>query len=338
MYISVYQEAALLEEKCENYDRSIEISELGLQVNPRYGPLWFTLLRLHEKIAQITNQDLTEARALIERSVNIVPKELKWKLYFECAQMEERFGNLEATREAYVKSVTHCPKHLLWKVWLAGARTELRLADNGIVAARKLIQRSISEVPEKKRAQVFLGKILFVEVNLLFSIEWSRIEEFHGNVDDARSVLSRARKEAKHEWKIFLESVLLELRSNNLSNAMKQAEDALKIHAGTGRLWSLLIQMNQQDESEQMRLFKLALQEVPKSGEVWCEGARIFLINRDYVKAEKFLEFAIHFTPQYGDSFVEYLRLKMIQHKRVPNMSKLELVLDILCILILISL
>jgi uncharacterized protein HemY len=93
-------------------------------------------------------------------------------------------------------------------------------------------------------------------------------------------------------------------------------------------LWSLLIQMNQkEDEKTQLQLFKQALQEVPKSGEVWCEGARIYLMKRDWQQARRFLDFAIHFTPQYGDSFVEYLRLELLEHGRSANFAQLQLVI-----------
>ena len=55
-----------------------------------------------------------------------------------------------------------------------------------------------------------------------------------------------------------------------------------------------------------------ALKEVPKSGEVWCEGARIHLnpLSKafDLETAGKYLGFAVQFTPQYGDSFMECLR------------------------------
>lgn len=58
--------------------------------------------------------------------------------------------------------------------------------------------------------------------------------------------------------------------------------------------------------------FPQALKEVPKSGEVWCEGARIHLnpLSKafDLGTAGKYLGFAVQFTPQYGDSFMECLR------------------------------
>ena len=60
--------------------------------------------------------------------------------------------------------------------------------------------------------------------------------------------------------------------------------------------------------------FKNAVNEISKSGEVWCEGARLFLSNHpanpffDIDLGIKYLEFAIQFTPQYGDSFLEIIR------------------------------
>ena len=58
-----------------------------------------------------------------------------------------------------------------------------------------------------------------------------------------------------------------------------------------------------------LKLFTKALRHVAKSGEVWCEGARIYLNPCsslfDVRSAVKCLNFAIFFTPQYGDSFIE---------------------------------
>lgn len=74
-------------------------------------------------------------------------------------------------RSRYVKSVEHCPENLLWKVWLGGSRTELN--NDNIAVARKLLARSLKEVPTKMRAMVLL--------------ECSRLEEylfFHSSQED----------------------------------------------------------------------------------------------------------------------------------------------------------
>jgi len=295
-YGPIYQEACRFEEKCEEHDKAMEFVELGLQENPRYGPLWFSALRLNEKLSE--NGDVSSMHDTIERAVKSISKELVWKLYFEAAQIEERAGNIQSSRDFYVKSVTYCPENLLWKVWMGGARTELNF-DN-IDTARKLLKRALKEVPPKMKAMVLL--------------ECCRLEEYANEIDKAREILNKAKKYTKHEWKVFLESVLLEMRSNNMERAIQEAQKALLIHTGTGRLWAVMIQLKQsQGISAQMQVFRTALSEVPKSGEVWCEGARIALQQKDFVSARKYINFAIQFTPQYGDSFIEYLRLELLE-------------------------
>jgi la-related protein 1 len=46
---------------------------------------------------------------------------------------------------------------------------------------------------------------------------------------------------------------------------------------------------------------------------MWCEAARIFMRQLRWSNAERCLQFAVHFTPQYGDSFVELLRLHYLR-------------------------
>jgi len=58
-------------------------------------------------------------------------------------------------------------------------------------------------------------------------------------------LLKTARKSSRTEWKVFLESVLLELRSECMDRALKEARRALEVHRGTGRLWAVLVQLEQ---------------------------------------------------------------------------------------------
>ena len=66
----------------------------------------------------------------------------------------------------------------------------------------------------------------------------------------------------------------------------------------------------------ELQIFRLALQRAPKSGEVWCEGARLHLnpLSRHFhlATAKEYLDYALRFTPQYGDSFIELLRLQLL--------------------------
>ena len=349
-YGPIYNEAFRLEEKCEMHAAALVIVERGLKEIPRYGPLWFGAFRLCERLDMEAGRealargqvpDLPRTREVISRALGSISKELIWKVHFEAAQIEERAASLAAVvrvlaragldgssagatpaaaaaaaaaipkardellercRHCYVEAVLSSPSNLRWKVWLAGARTEL--GTGKVEAARALLRRAFQEVPEKSKAHVFL--------------ECARSEEFCGDVGKARKILARARMEARGEWKVFLESVLLEMRAGEWGRAVEEARSALKIHTGTGRLWAILVQLRYMEgDGEQLLVLRQALREVPKSGEVWCEGARIHLsaVSRsfDLGTAEKYLDFAIQFTPQYGDSFLELLRLVMLR-------------------------
>ena len=113
------------------------------------------------------------------------------------------------------------------------------------------------------------------------------------------------------------------------SDAEKIVKESLKSYFAKGRLWAVLIQLQhqractQQDFQEVHNTFKQAVNEISKSGEVWCEGARLCLTQHpsnpffDVHMALPYLDFAVQFTPQYGDSFLEVIRaclmLKMMQ-------------------------
>mmetsp|Transcript_30586 Transcript_30586/g.42193 ORF Transcript_30586/g.42193 Transcript_30586/m.42193 type:complete len:1186 (+) Transcript_30586:404-3961(+) len=211
------------------------------------------------------------------------------------------YDSLKLTRQAYAESVRHCPSNLLWKVWLAGARTEINFGH--IQIGRRLLRRALKEVPQKMRAFVLM--------------EVARLEEYAGRISLARQILTKAREESVHEWKVFLESILLEVRCGELRAALKQATEALRAHSATGRLWAAMIQVSHiEGEAVQEKVFRMALNEVPKSGEVWCEGARICLRRKQWSDAKEYLNFAVRFTPQYGDSFIEFLRFELLQARR----------------------
>jgi len=319
--------------------------------------------------------------------------ELKWKVHFEVAQIEERAAELAAVgvhrrtglylalardsllkraRVAYVRSFLDCPNILRWKVWLAGSRLEL--SAGRIEEVYKLLKLAFAAVPDKSLAHVYL--------------EASRVEEYLGKIDIARKLLRKARGEVRGEWKVYLESILIEARTGDLRGAVAEAEQALAVHPGTGRLWAILVQLTHRIASVQLTpelkkrwqemwftvnrhqtetvtdkvaseeramvkvnlddmpetrsalcilesdfaslkyameqtVLRRALGAVPKSGEVWCEGARVhlnpFLIHSfDLSKAQRYLDFAIKFTPQYGDTFIEYLRVELLVQVVLP--------------------
>lgn len=346
----IYFEAFRLEEREGREKLAEQIARSGLSELKHYGPLWFGLMRMLER-QDIRNEECLwirgqtpELRLLAlesKEAVKFISRELTWRVYFERFQAEERAAEISALglyhistgrslascrnemlnkcRQSLAQSLLLCPSspnNLRWRLYLVGARMELGV-DN-ITAARDLLKRAYKEVPSKSKAAVI--------------IEYCRLEEYLGNTDVARHILLQARNEMSHDWKGYLESVLLEARAGRLAEAMDAAKIAVREHPGTGRLWALRIQLHHRAECAPQRpplsvkrdVICNAIAEVPKSGEVWCEYARC-LLNPfqlhafDLGQAVKALNFAINFTPQYGDTFVEYLRIEMLCDMILPQ-------------------
>lgn len=321
-YGPLYLEAYRLEKDQDNTIDALQVVERGLRAIPRYGPLWFGAFRLCEQI-DISKRDyhLPLTTEMIRRASANISKELVWKVHLDGAQMLERAALEQATIETaifdelleparlrYATTILTCPNNLRWKVWLAAARMELGVGDP--VRARSLFQRAHQVVPKKGRSSTL--------------IECARLEDFTCNTNVARAILCKGRALYGTDWKVWLESVALEVRCCDIARAVHLCDAALEAHQGTGRLWATLVQLRhfQGRDEAQLAALKRALVAVPKSGEVWCEGGRVhlnpFSDTFDLARAKRHLHFATRFTPQYGDGFVEMIRLEVVDQWLSP--------------------
>jgi tetratricopeptide (TPR) repeat protein len=322
-YGPLYLEAYRLERDLGRPPEALSVVERGLAAIPRYGPLWFGAFRLCEAMDHSANEyHLPQSMAMIDRATFSISKELIWKVHLEAAQMLERAfvehldetteptaeKLIEVCRQRFATTILTCPPNLRWKVWLAAGRMEVAAGKSD--TARKLFLRAHQVVPDKGRAVALL--------------ECARLEEFVGDPELASAILCKSRAVSGSDWKVWFESVLLEIRGGNYSRAVELSTDGLEIHSGTGRLWASLVHLRHFDggEEAQFTSLKRALNAVPKSGEVWCEGARIHLnpLSRtfDIDRARRHLFFATKFTPQYGDGFLETLKLEVLEQWFLP--------------------
>lgn len=304
----VFNAAALFEERIGNIEAAIQICEEGLETNCSFGPLWFLLIKLAAKVKPGYNFRYgNNFEELLDEAIRCISPELKWKLYLEAAQYQDKEENIELARKYLKEAVVSCNSKLKWKVWIIGARIEARIGSKD--SAKSLIERSLVEIPQKKQSVGFL--------------EYAKFYELIGNMSTAQKILSLARKSLENDWKVFFESVLTYLRNGSFESAERLVKGSLKKHFVTGRLWATLIQLkhakiqNLNDSKKAYSVFLQANRKIPKSGEVWCEGARLLMSpvshKFDLDKAEKYLNFAIQFTPQYGDSFLELYKLYTIK-------------------------
>mmetsp|Transcript_26031 Transcript_26031/g.49856 ORF Transcript_26031/g.49856 Transcript_26031/m.49856 type:complete len:720 (-) Transcript_26031:47-2206(-) len=300
----IYCEASRVDAILGHWKSALSIAEQGVKTCLKYGPLWFLLLRLVEKAYG--------ARAVKEYAgfaLKNICHELHWKVHFEVAAAFGRAGNLPESHESIGNAALSCPKHLRWKVWLLAARSELW--DGSVETCRKLLAQAQFDAPSR--------------VQVAVCIERARAEEFLDDLDEAREALRKAYACEGHDWKVYLEHIFMEARQGCLKAAKEITHTALELHPATGRLWSALVALEHSGEDSTgdaaMVAFRRAVREVPKSGEVWCEGARInmnpMVPHFNLGRAYKCLEFAVHLTPQYGDSFLELFRLRILLEMRI---------------------
>lgn len=201
---------------------------------------------------------------------------------------------------------------------MVGARIELKAGNYQV--AFSILSHSLSEVPCKQKSIVL--------------VEMSKAYELIQNQTKARELMIEACENSKQDWKVHLEYITMEMRNSDFDKAMQIAKDSIIKYSNTGRLWSALIQLQHTDrkiiaQNLHFKGFLLALKEVPKSGEVWCEGARLrmnpFTEFYDLEQAEIYLNYAIQFTPQYGDSFIEMLRVYMLKgsFEKISDLKRL---------------
>ena len=321
-YGPLYLEAYKLERDQGHPIDAMQIVERGLTTLPRYGPLWFGAFRLYEEM-DITERQyhLPRTMVMIERAKCTISKELVWKLHLEAAQMLERTAlafveesgldlgfYLSPVRRRLVLTILTCPQNLRWKVWLSAGRMELVVGNVDI--AHALFQRAHYCVQQKSKSATVL--------------DCARLAEFKGDVDLARAILAKARSYYGNDWKVWFESVLVEIRNDNHNRGYEIALNGLELHTGSGRLWATLVQLGQYVQGDEIQISALerALSAVPKSGEVWCEGARIhlnpFSCTFDLHRSRRYLHFAARFTPQFGDSFIESIRLEVLSQWLFP--------------------
>ena len=64
-----------------------------------------------------------------------------------------------------------------------------------------------------------------------------------------------------------------------------------------------------------LKIWREEIDKIPKAGELWCEGGRIYLNLGEEGNAIKCFQAALHFTPQYGDTFFELLSIYLRQNR-----------------------
>lgn len=256
---------------------------------------------------------------------------------------------LVGARLSLVNALLVCPGNLRWKIFLAGARMELSVGK--VETARELLRRAFAEVPIKSKATVYLecarveefvGNLTFARQILLkarieIKSEWKLFLEavmLEARNNNLLESLQLAKSSVKLHpgtgrlWAMYIQLChrveFTALWSIELGGLRDSTESQMSDkHGDDGKDFPGKSSTGSYVYSRKERVIAAAIAAVPKSGEVWCERSRCYLnpfnvSSFDLLEAQRSLSFAIQFTPQYGDSFLELIRIELLCQVLLP--------------------
>lgn len=282
-----------------------DVVEEGARLNPRNAIICQSLLKNQSNPKTAIN--------ILKESSRKWTNEFTDKMTTIVCESLAANGYLRIMRSLLAEAAAVCSPKQRYKLLFTAATIELTYGDASL--SPLLLERTLAITPFKSKPMVLI---------LL-----AKVYELNQEYDQAQQLFERAASDFSAEWRVFLELAQFHVHRNNIPKAIDVLTDALKTHNGSGRLWAFRVQLEAFNSTEsQIAVLKNAIQAVPKSGEVWCEAARIALNPQtEYFSlrsAKQFLEFAYRFTPQHGDSLVEMLRVEMLEKGFEADFSEIQ--------------
>jgi tetratricopeptide (TPR) repeat protein len=269
------------------------IIEEGARLNPRNAIICQTLLR---------NAEPSRSMQLLKEWRSKWTSEFGDKMTTAVCETLAQKGLITHMRKLFAETAATCSSKQRYKLLFTSSILELVHGDASL--APLLLDLAVRATPFKSKPFV-----------LIF---WAKVYELNGEYDQALATFDRITRDYSAEWRAFLELAQFYVHRNDVRKAIEVLTTALQKHSGSGRLWAFRVQLEAFVGVEaQINELRRAIQAVPKSGEVWCEAARIALNPlTEYfslASAKKYLEFAYRFTPQHGDSLIEMLRIEVLE-------------------------
>lgn len=302
---NVFIELILFFEKSGITSKTFSIIEEGSRLSPRNAIVCQALLRHQPTIADaikiIRDSSPKWTLEFTDKMTGTVCEMLAWK------------NRIPEMRILVSESVAYCASKQRYKQLVFAAVMELTHGDQAM--APLLLNLALDVAPYKARP--------------LVSLLIAKNFELNGDYDNAERVFSDCVAEYSPEWRVFLEYAQFYVHRNMIPKAIEVLNRALEEHVGSGRLWAFRVQLEAYNGiKSQLVMLTTAINRVPKSGEVWCEAARIAMNPLcEYFSvdsAKQFLEFAYRFTPQHGDTLVEMIRAEMLEKGLYADLSNIR--------------
>lgn len=243
--------------------------------------------------------------------------DIRWKLKCMCALYCLRNNDAKQAINLSFDALSCAKDGVQWRIFVLIAKIyfirscESNVSDYWVIEMKEKLFNNLTQA----------YKTAPLKSKLFVIIERAHYYEYYGDINTALSLLLEAISANQKEWKYILEYASILRRHNRLAEALESVAFSLTLgdNMSTGRLWALYASIAQsKGASSHYMVIKAAIYHCPKSADVWVELARMFL-NPAYncfsiSTAEDALTKAVYYTPQYGDTYIEWLRLLVIKY------------------------
>lgn len=295
------------------------------------GTNYHQLYSLFMDLAPTRNASLARVRFLAKHFEKVSSSETHWKIILRLAIHEMRIQAMhggvhriiqvegkpviEAARANFQKAFEICPKLRKWVVLIYWANLE------GTIGRQEAMRDLY------RRAQVCASDKCKPEVLLV----WARAEQYMNCHRSAETRLRELCTRYPQSWKGWSELTSFYLYHNCIKQARQVATRALSYHADKGRILAAYAtaHLEKSNEVQIKNLLEQGMAKIPKSGELLCELGRLYANPLssfyDPVKAQEYFSRAISYTPQYGDSIVELVRLRFLEGRADPDFTDIRM-------------
>lgn len=246
-------------------------------------------------------------------------------IFISSANLEISLQNPQAAREI----MQHARNLDVPKAWISSAQIILQLS--GIESAKALLLEAIERYPHNPKIYIHLARLLrhhnyFTEAQDTLErarqhcrteykvwIESGVIEETMGNHIKARYLLEKGRQETYHPL-LWAEAVEFELRQNNIKSAKSVLSRGLQKFPECGELWALEIRLS--EPKQKMTRTSDALEKCNESPYVLLEAAKLFFEIGKVNKARAWFENALKHGKHIGDIWIYYYHMEKMLNEQ----------------------
>jgi len=258
---------------------------------------------------------VSKARQLLGRAFAEVPEKSRSYVYLECSRLEELVGSVDLARDILKRAATEMRSE--WKIFLEAVLLEMRAGN--ILKALHVAHAAVQLHPGT-------GRLWAIYIQLSHRFEFTALLNEAVAQRDIDSLATEVSPADTVSRVLFQPDNDISLDATETSSSSHQISS--NSSATTTTLRKSVDNHNPNSILQKDKIIRRAITEVPKSGEVWCEKCRCHLNplsthQFDLRQAQRSLCFAIQFTPQYGDTFIECIRLEMISQVLLPRVLEI---------------